>query len=277
MEDYLLEINNLRKCFYSVKNPSTTYKNHLEIYYVLDDLSIVLPRGRITALIGGNGAGKTTLFNVISGLLPPDEGKIYWVVENEKFDLLKFRSYQIANLGIGRLFQENRIFSELSIIENMLVADENTFGELPLVSLLRPRKNKWIENHRINKVQKIFENFFGKDNEFWEKREEKAGLLSYGQQRILAFTRLMMKKYKLLLLDEPTSGVSPILIKKIKQILKKIVNEEQITIFLIEHNLKFVLEVADFCCFMDDGKIKLFGTPEDIIKNKEIQYSFIGL
>lgn len=109
-----------------------------------------------------------------------------------------------------------------------------------------------------------------------EKKELSAGNLSYGQQRLLGLARLFMRNYKLLLLDEPTAGVNPEVIEQIKQLILNFIKNNQ-TVLLIEHNLEVVKDIADFCCYMENGRIALMGTPEDVIGNEEVQKSYMGL
>jgi ABC-type branched-subunit amino acid transport system ATPase component len=235
-----------------------------------------VPSGKVIALIGGNGAGKTTLFNMISGFVKPDKGSISYTTTNKIFELLDRTPHQIARLGIGRMFQDNHVFPEMSVIDNMLIADNMNLGEKPFVSLIFRKKIQRDEAVRISKVQTIFENLFGNDHPFWEKREFPAGSLSYGQQRLLGLARLFMRDYNLLLLDEPTAGVNPEVIEQIKGLIRNFTKNGQ-TVLLIEHNLEVVKDIADFCCFMDQGRITLMGTPEDVLGNEEVMKSYVGL
>jgi len=175
------------------------------------------------------------------------------------------------------MFQDNHIFQNMSVLDNMLIADSNDYGELPYTSMFRWKKNRKIEEEKIEKTKKIFEDVFGKDNPFWEKRKDQAKHLSYGQQRLLGLTRLLMGDYNILLLDEPTAGVNPSIIQQSMNIIKSFVREKCLTVFLIEHNMKVVLDIADFCCFMSYGKIAALGTPEDVIGNDEVRKTYMGL
>ena len=248
-----------------------------ERFYIIDDLDLMVPRGKITALIGGNGAGKTTLFNIISGFVHPESGKILFHSNSIPVKILGRKPHKITRLGIGRMFQDNHIFPEMSVLENMLIADNNNFGEAPFISLFLSKKNARIENERKKKAQEIFNELFGKDNPFWKKRHHSAGDLSYGQQRLLGLARLFMGEYDLVLLDEPTAGVNPQIIKQAMNIIRRMVEEKGMTVFLIEHNMKVVLEVADFCSFMSHGKITAFGTAEDVLGDDEVRKTYLGV
>ncbi len=275
-EDIILEIESLKRSY--VRNIiNIRGESEDERFYIIDDLNLRIPKGKITALIGGNGAGKTTLFNIISGFMDANEGSIFFRKNGSAENLIKMKPDKIARSGIGRMFQDNHIFHGMSVLDNMLVADENNFGEIPFLSFINTKKNNKIEKSKIDKVENIFTKLFGKDNPFWNKRFDKAGSLSYGQQRLLGLARLLMGDYKLLLLDEPTSGVNPNIVQQIKNIIKLFVQNKGITVFLIEHNMKFVLDVADFCLFMSHGKITAFGEPEEIIGNDEVRRTYMGI
>lgn len=271
----VLTIQSLTKSFSRrIKNLEGINEN--EQYWVINQLFLNVPSGKVIALIGGNGAGKTTLFNMISGFVKPDKGSISYTTTNKIFELLDRTPHQIARLGIGRMFQDNHVFPEMSVIDNMLIADNMNLGEKPFVSLIFRKKIQRDEAVRISKVQTIFENLFGNDHPFWEKREFPAGSLSYGQQRLLGLARLFMRDYNLLLLDEPTAGVNPEVIEQIKGLIRNFTKNGQ-TVLLIEHNLEVVKDIADFCCFMDQGRITLMGTPEDVLGNEEVMKSYVGL
>lgn len=275
MEPDILTIQSLSKGFTRrIKNSSG--KDDNEQLWVINQLSINIPRGKVIAIIGGNGAGKTTLFNIISSFVKPNSGSIVFRTNEKSIELLKIPPHRIARLGIGRMFQDNHIFPEMSIIDNMLVADEIHFGEQPFMALIFKKRNRLDEDKRIQRAKTIFSDLFGEENPFWENRNLLAGNLSYGQQRLLGLARLFMKDYNLLLLDEPTSGVNPEVIEQIKFLIRKFADKNQ-TVLLIEHNLDVVKDIADFCCFMNQGRIALMGTPEDVIGNEEVRKSYIGL
>jgi len=276
MEEFILQIDSLKKSF--VRNIINKRGEETdERFFIIDDLDLFIPQGKITALIGGNGAGKTTLFNIISGFVEADSGDVVFRGDLKEISLLKLPPHKITRLGIGRMFQDNHIFQGITVLENMLIADQNDFGEIPFISLFKNRKDKEIEEQRIAKSREIFTELFGENNPFWQKRNDLAGTLSFGQQRLLGLARLFMANYKLVLLDEPTAGVNPQIIKQILNIIRKMVNEKETTVFLIEHNMRFVLEIADFCSFMSHGKITAFGTPEDVIGNDEVRKTYLGM
>ena len=271
---YILEIDSITKGF-SKNVDNVRGEEEDQRFNIIDELSLVVPTNKITALIGGNGAGKTTLFNVVSGFLHTDSGNAFFN-NNEKTDLTGMKPHSITRLGIGRLFQDNHIFLGMTVLENMMIADSNRYGEAPFFSLLHPKKNQNREDERTQKAKNIFRELFDEPNPFWEKKNDPAGSLSYGQQRLLALARLFMGEYCLVLLDEPTSGINPNLIDAISAMIKRMVAEKGITVFLIEHNMRFVLEISDYCNFMSHGRITAFGTPKDVIGDNEVRRIYLG-
>jgi len=274
MQDKVLHIENLTKTFTKTGNKRNRLEN--EQYTVLDELTFSVSANKITALIGGNGSGKTTLFNLISSFIKPEKGQIMFY-NGSTHVLNKLQPYQIARIGIGRLFQDNHIFQQHTVLDNMLIADDNLFGENALHAIFKLKKLKKIEVDRIEEARNIFKDLFGNENEFWKKRNNIAGSLSYGQQRLLGLARLLMADYKLILLDEPTAGVNPKINEQIIELIKKMVQYEKCTVFLIEHNMNFVSKVADICAFMNRGKIENIGTPELVINNEYVRKTYLGV
>ncbi len=246
-----------------------------EQYWIIKDLFLNVPRGKVIALIGGNGAGKTTLFNIISGFVKPNSGSIIFKGDGCESELLKMQPHLIAQMGLGRMFQDNHIFPEMSVLDNMLIANSLNSSENPVSALLFKKRLKRDEIKRTEKTSQVFDTLFGKGNPFWEKRSVPAGTLSYGQQRLLGLARLFMREYQLLLLDEPSSGVNPEVIEQIKILIRRF-TERNKTVLLIEHNLNVVQDIADFCCYMDQGRITLMGTPADVIGNEDVRKSYVG-
>jgi len=276
MDDFILHINSVNKSFArNIINLRGEVED--ERYRIIEDLDLLVPDGKITALIGGNGAGKTSLFNIISGFMKADSGEVLFRNDGSFASLLGLNPEKITLKGVGRMFQDSHIFPDMSVMDNMMIADSDNYGEAPFVSLIQFKRTKKFEIARAEKANKIFTDLLGNPNPLWEKRNELAGSLSYGQQRILGLTRLLMGDYKLVLLDEPTAGVNPETIKQIMNIIRFLVENKRMSVFLIEHNMKVVLELADFCSFMSHGKITAFGTPEDVIGNKEVRQTYLGL
>jgi ABC-type branched-subunit amino acid transport system ATPase component len=280
-----------------LKDISLSFAKGKDSFRVLDGLSLDVPRGKITALIGGNGAGKTTLFNIISGFQKPDAGEIRFapvvsrhcecseaissiapsdsIVSNNAIG--KLPPHRRAQSGIGRLFQSKGLFPDLTLLENMLIADSDTSGETPFVSLFRPKRVAQAENNKRLKAVAILNDLFGADNKYVSQLDAPGSDFSFGEQRLLALACLCMGDYSLLLLDEPTSGMNPVNIENIRHIIRRIVADGSKTVLLIEHNITFVSHIADRCAFLEDGKIALYGSTEEVFANKDVINSYMGI
>jgi branched-chain amino acid transport system ATP-binding protein/neutral amino acid transport system ATP-binding protein len=239
---------------------------HLKKYFggikAVDDCSFEVKEKTITALIGPNGAGKSTVFNLISGILKPDSGEIIFDNQN----ITNFSVEKISNLGISRLFQQTRLFNNLTVKENLLLALDNEDAKLYSLFLSREKISKEKEN-KIREMLKLvdmenFENTLARD-------------LSYGQKRLLELSRTILNPHKFLMLDEPVTGVTPKLRKKIAEILIKLKNQEE-TILLIEHDMNFTLKISDDIIVMEKGKVIARGKPEEIKENPKVLKSYLG-
>ncbi len=242
-------------------------------FKILDGCNLAVPQGKITALVGGNGAGKTTLFNVISGFNPDFSGDIYF--KNEKISGLS--AHQIAQKGIGRMFQAKQLMPDLTILENMKIASDDKTGEFPFEYLFRKKKIDLVEVEKEHRAISILNSLFGNGNKYVDMLHQKASVLSYGEQRLIALARLLMSNNQLLLLDEPTAGVNPVYIDTIKSVILKMVIESQLSVLLIEHNMRFVQETADNCAFLMNGTIAFQGTATDVLSNQDVRNSYLGL
>jgi len=220
----------------------------------LDDFSLEIPRDSITGIIGPNGAGKTTLFNVITGFLPLDSGKIIYNGKN----LSRMPSYKIASTGIVRTFQQLRLITRMTVLDNILLSFQNQAGENLKNTFLFPGQVKKQERRNREKANELLA-FMG--------IEEKAGDLvedlSYGQQKMISLACCLASGADLLLLDEPVAGINPEMIEKILKIIKKL-QEAGKTFVLIEHNIEAVMQVCDRVIFMDEGKKIAEGNPESV-------------
>ena len=271
----MLELNSLTKRFVCTEKK---FAGNFQIdnMATINNLSLKLPEKKISALIGGNGAGKTTLFNLISGLIKPDKGEIYLSKKNHLVKLTSLKPHQIAQKGLGRMFQDNHIFKDMTILENMFVSSFSRFGENPLESIFRTSRVRKTDAQRIEKAEAIFHELFGAKNKFWLKKNNLAGTLSYGQQRLLGLARLFMGNFDLFLLDEPTSGINPVFVEQIEMIIKKMVVEKNKTVFLIEHDIDFVMKVADICFYMERGQIAVEGPTIKVLSNQMVNEMYLG-
>lgn len=244
-----------------------------EVFNLLDGVDLGVEQGRITALVGGNGTGKTTLFNIISGFQGDYSGRVLF----EGCDISGLSAWRIARLGIGRMFQGRQLMSDLTLMENMKIASDDTAGEHPFVSLFRPRTVQRAEEAKAERAVAVLERLFGHECKYLGMLDRKASELSYGEQRLIALARLLMGRNKLLLLDEPTAGVNPVYIETIERMIRHMVDEEGLTVLLIEHNMHFVRCVADTCAYLDDGVIEKVGPTAAVLDDKEVRNSYLGL
>lgn len=233
----------------------------------LDNVSISFPEKKITGLIGPNGAGKTTLFNIINGFLRPDKGEVYF--NNKRIDSLF--PYQIAQLGVGRMFQDTRVLSKMTVLENVMLSAKNQIGENPL-NVFFKYGGMYREEIGIKEEAVRWLEFVGLGDKIYTYAEN----LSYGQQKLLTLARLLAGANDILLLDEPTAGVDPGFIPIILNLLKRLVKEGK-TVILIEHNMTAVLEVCDWVFFMDEGRITSFGLPSEVLNDPEVREAYLGL
>jgi len=240
----MIETRNLRKYFGGVK--------------AVDDVSMKIPKGKITALIGPNGSGKTTFFNLISGIIKADKGRI--ILDKEDISLLK--DFERSKKGISRTFQKVKLFENLTIEENFLIALEN---DLKIV------KKIFSKNQDFSKKIKNILNKFDIDKNISTEVKN----LSYGQRKLLDIGIGFAKPHKILLLDEPVSGVNPKIRKKIKDIFLDL-KEKGETIVVIEHNMEFVMGIADKVICLQEGKIIFEGKPQDAQKSKKVLEAYLG-
>lgn len=228
----LLEVNNLCKSFGGMK--------------VLCDVSLSLESGTITTIVGANGAGKTTLFNLLQGFLKQDGGTINY--RGKRIEYLP--PIKRAKIGIGRLWQDVRLFENLTVLENLLAAAKNHPGDSIWRNIFRPRQIRAVEEMNKENAKKILALI-----DLSEDRHNLARQLSYGQQKLLALGRLLMNEADLLLLDEPLSGINPLMIDKILSFIRSLSAQGK-TILLIEHNINKALSIADSVLVMSEGQMQ---------------------
>ncbi len=207
--------------------------------------------GEIVALIGANGAGKTTTMHALSGLLKPKEGKIFL----DDKEISKIPADKIVSLGLIQVPEGRHVFASQTVKEN-----------LELGAYLRKDKDGIKET--LDHVYELFPRLKERENQL-------AGTLSGGEQQMLAMGRALMSKPKVLLLDEPSMGLSPLLVKEIFAIIKEI-NKAGTTVFVVEQNAKMALEIANRAYVMETGKIVLTGTGEELISSREVQKAYLG-
>ena len=225
-----------------------------------EDISLSVEQGSIVGLIGPNGSGKTTLFNSIVGTHPIDKGSI-------KFDgkeVSELPVSVVAKLGLLRTFQQTRIYGKLNCIENMLISNKSQEkGLLSVFSKIPPKLTDKAEN---------LLKFVG----LYQKRKLRAGDLSFGQQKLLELAMALMNEPKMLLLDEPTAGINPTLINGIINRLIKVNKEFGITLLVIEHNMKVIMQLAQKIFCLAHGQLLAEGTPDQIKNDKRVINAYLG-
>ncbi len=235
--DIALQVKNLKKHFGGIK--------------AVDGCSFDLPKGKISGLIGPNGSGKTTTFNLMTGVLKADSGEVIHQGEN----IVNFRPYRIFNKGISRTFQITRIYHEMTVFENMLSASSMRISNTEA----RERAETLMEFVTLTKL-----------------RGEYGGNLSYGQQKLLEFSRALMTDPDIILLDEPAAGVNRTLLKNLLDHIHYLQEEEGKTILIVEHDMNVIMNHCEKIFVMDYGVKIAEGPPEEIQNNEHVIEAYFG-
>ncbi len=223
-------------------------------------VSLVVPEGAIVGLIGPNGSGKTTLFSSIVGYHPIDAGSIRFAGR----EISRLRVPQIARLGLVRTFQQTRVFRRMSCLDNMLVSVPPATAS-PRAMIARPAPADRVRAEELLA-------FVG----LAAKRDLAAGSLSFGQQKLLEFAMALMGRPRMLLLDEPTAGINPTLINGLVDRLKRTRDELGITLFVIEHNMRVVMNLAEHIYCLAHGELLAAGRPEEVRNNPRVLAAYLG-
>lgn len=228
---------------------------NLDVYYgaihAIKDLSFEVKEGEIVTLIGANGAGKTTTLHTISGLLKPKNGTIHLNGTN----IVGTVAHKILSLGMAQVPEGRRVFSRMTVQEN-----------LEMGAFLRTDHGEISENY-----EKVFEKF----PRLKERRKQLAGTMSGGEQQMLAIARALMSKPKVLLMDEPSMGLAPILVQEIFNIIREI-NEAGTTVLLVEQNATMALSIADRAYVLETGKVVMEGNAKDLLDNDDVRKAYLG-
>ena len=241
----ILEVNNVSKYFGGVK--------------ANEDISLNIEQGSIVGLIGPNGSGKTTLFNSIVGTHPIDKGSFKF----QGTELSTLLVNEIPPLGLLRTFQQTKIYGQMTCMMNMKISKKTSNNYFSMFEK--------IPKELDEEAEQIL-SFVG----LYEKRHLRAGELSFGQQKLLELAMALMNEPKMLMLDEPTAGINPTLINGIIDRLIKINDKYKITLFVIEHNMRVVMNLVQHVYCMAHGKLLADGKPEEIKNNKKVIDAYLG-
>jgi len=251
--DPVLEMQNVEKHFGGV--------------HAIDNFSVKIEQGQIHGLIGPNGAGKTTIFNNITGIYAPDAGKILF----RGYDITGSSPHRVAQLGIGRTFQNIRLFSNLSVMDNVIIASGMDATYNLAEAIFHNKNYRRREQHLQDKAMHLLEIVGLQD-----KANERASSLPYGHQRKLEIARAMALEPKLLLLDEPAAGMNADESMELVEFVRAIRDRFKITILMIEHHMDVVSNLCDYCTVLNFGKTLAVGTPAEVKSNPEVIRAYLG-
>ena len=233
----------------------------------LNEVDIAIETGEIVGLLGPNGAGKTTLFNVISGFLKGDNGRILF----EESEIQHLLPYERVAIGIGRTFQHVKLFRNLTVYENLLVAQHRHLSSGSFAAMLRLPGWRRDEKNARDRVEAILDQVNLRP---WAGA--RPGELSYGTTRFLELACVLSLQPKVLLLDEPASGIQQKEVEALGPMLKRIRDENQCSILLIEHDMGLLLNTAERIYALDFGKVISEGTPDEVTHNDQVLESYLG-
>ena len=229
----------------------TDLKVNYGVIQAIKGVSFEVNEGEVIALIGANGAGKTTILHTVTGLIAPKSGKI----EFEGKDITKMPAHKIVTLGMAHVPEGRRVFADLSVYENLLMGAFT-------------RKDK-------DEIAKTLEMVYKRFPRLKERKNQVAGTLSGGEQQMLAMGRALMSHPKILLMDEPSMGLSPLLVKEIFAIIRE-VNKQGITILLVEQNAKMALAISDRAYVLETGTITLSGDAQELLNDTRVKKAYLG-
>lgn len=229
--------------------------DNIDVYYgaihAIKGISIEVPKGEIVTLVGSNGAGKSTTLRTISGLMKPKNGTILFEDKN----IVGVPAHKIVGMGLCQVPEGRHVFSNMSVMEN-----------LELGAYLRNDKDG---------IARDLEDVFKKFPRLLERKDQISGTLSGGEQQMLAMGRALMSRPRLLLLDEPSMGLAPLLVKEIFNIIKEI-NESGTTVLLVEQNANMALSIADKAYVLETGRIALAGTAQELASSEAVRKAYLG-
>ena len=232
----------------------------------VNDVSLEVQQGSVTALIGPNGAGKTTLFNLIAGVYTPNSGHIYL----EGKEITGKKTYEICNEGIARTYQVIKLFSAMSVLDNVLVGMHSRLNSGFWQGIFKTKKTREEEKAALQKAKDLLK-LVGLE----KYSQFPAGSLSYGQQRLLEIARAMASDPKLLLLDEPAAGMNSTEKMELNEKIRTIIGMGT-TVLIVEHDMAMVMSIADKIYVINSGKYLADGTAEEIANNQDVIEAYLG-
>lgn len=235
-----------------VKNINTYYGQ----VHALKNVSLHLSEGEIVTLIGANGAGKTTILNSLSAITPPRTGEIFF----DGVPVNNLAPDRIVGMGISQVPEGRQVFKPLSVEENL---------ELGAYLRYRKKEGRGIIRKELDSIYALFPVLH-------QRRKQMAGTLSGGEQQMLAIGRALMTKPRLLLLDEPSMGLAPLVVQEIFSVIENLRREKRTTVLLVEQNARVALKIADRGYVLETGKVILEGLASELLENKDVQRAYLG-
>ena len=259
-----------QKVILEVKNLRVDYG----LINAIKGVSFNVKEGQIVTLIGANGAGKTTIMHAISGLIAPSEGKIIF----DGQDITRIKAHLITKLGLSQVPEGRRVFPDLSVRDNLLMGAyaKRSIAKRYYEGLLASGLNEEeAKKKAFSLIKDTLEMVYEKFPILKERKMQSAGTLSGGEQQMLAVGRALMSHPKLILLDEPSMGLSPIYVKEIFKTIKEI-NDQGTTVLLVEQNAKMALNIADYAYVIETGKIVMEGKASELTENDAVKKAYLG-